>query len=55
MNHIRMHRAMVLRMVRRTAAAYAIASTRPRCGSSIVTTWKPKAMGPTWIKWRMSN
>ena len=32
---------------RATAADCAIASTRPRCGSSIATTWRPRVMGLT--------
>ena len=32
---------------RATAADCAIASTRPRCGSSIATIWRPKVMGLT--------
>ena len=31
----------------RTAADCAIASTRPRCGSSIATIWRPRVMGLT--------
>ena len=31
-----------------------IASTPPRCGSSIATTWKPKATGRIWVRWKIS-
>src|SRR5512132_2139607 len=36
---------MSLPMDQRIGAACAIASTRPRCGLSVATTWKPKATG----------
>ena len=39
--------AMYFRTGRRTAADCAIASTRRRFGSSIATTWRPRAMRPT--------
>ena len=42
-------------MVRRTEAACAIASTRPRCGSFIATTWRPKGTVLTWTRWRILN
>jgi hypothetical protein len=37
-------------MVRQMEAACVIASTLPRYGSSIATTWRPKAMVPIWIR-----
>src|SRR5271167_2460846 len=46
---------MFLPMARRTVAGYAIASTRPRCDSSIATIWRLKVMGPILIKWRTSD
>src|SRR5260370_787506 len=42
-------------MVRRIEAACAIVSTRPRCGSFTATTWKPRATGLIWTKWRISD
>jgi peptide-methionine (R)-S-oxide reductase len=38
----------------RIGVAYAIASTPPRCGSSVATTWKPKATGRIWVRWKIS-
>src|SRR5262245_13323785 len=38
---------------RRIGAAYAIASTLHRFGSSIATTWKPRATARTLTKWRI--
>ena len=35
--------------------AVAIASTRRRFGSSIATTWRPRAMRPTRTRWRTSD
>src|SRR4051795_12875988 len=32
--------------------ASAIASTRPRCGSFIATTWRRRAMALIWVRWR---
>ena len=37
---------------RATAAACAIASTRPRCASSIATTWSARATAPISTRWR---
>src|ERR1700730_17838493 len=42
-------------MARGIAAACAIVSTQPRCGSSTATTWRPWATGLTWTKWRISD
>jgi methionine-R-sulfoxide reductase len=44
---IEVRSAMYFRTGRRTAADCAIASTRRRFGSSIATTWRPRAMRPT--------
>ena len=41
-------------MGRLIEAVCAIASTPPRCGSSIATTWKPKATGRIWVRWKIS-
>jgi peptide-methionine (R)-S-oxide reductase len=41
------HLGHYFRTGRRTAADCAIASTRRRFGSSIATTWRPRAMRPT--------
>src|SRR5262245_60793710 len=37
----------------RIGAACVIASTLPRSGSSIATTWRPRATAPTLTKWRI--
>ena len=39
-----------LQMAPRIEAACAIASTRPHCGSSIATTWRPRVTGIIWIR-----
>jgi peptide methionine sulfoxide reductase MsrB len=45
--------AMSFPTARATGAVCVTASTRPRCASSIATTWRPKVTATTSIRWRI--